>query len=151
MRTRKAHKLLSLLLTVCMVFSLLPASIWAEDTATATWTKTTIDKITSEDTVAITMTSADGNTTWVLPTAGEGKNNQPLAVSVTPEGDTLTTAGAASDYGWTLTQSDAGFTISSGDNYLYVTATNNGVRIGSTNRRLSDRTRQRRHPLSGRV
>ena len=132
MRTRKAHKLLSLLLTVCMVFSLLPASIWAEDTATATWTKTTIDKITSEDTVAITMTSADGNTTWVLPTAGKGKNNQPLAVSVTPEGDTLTTAGAASDYGWTLTRSDAGFTISSGDSYLYVTATNNGVRIGST-------------------
>ena len=130
MRKRKGSKLLSLLLSLVMVVSMLPVSIWAEDSASATWTKAELADITENDTVAITMTK-DG-TTWVLPTTGAGSKGQPLAVAAAVEGDTLTTAGAAADAGWTLAQSDAGFSISCANGNLYLTADNNGVRIGST-------------------
>ena len=130
MRKRKGSKLLSLLLSLVMVVSMLPVSIWAEDSASATWTKAELADITENDTVAITMTK-DG-TTWVLPTTGAGSKGQPLAVAAAVEGDTLTTARAAADAGWTLAQSDAGFSISCANGNLYLTADNNGVRIGST-------------------
>ena len=56
---------LSLLLAVVMVLSMVPAAVFATDTAT-TWTKVPFSAITAEDTVAITM-SKDG-VTYVLPT-----------------------------------------------------------------------------------
>jgi hypothetical protein len=130
MRKRTASKLLSLLLTACMLFSLLPASIFAEDTDTATWEKVAFEDIAADDTVAITMTK--GDTTWVLPTKGSGSNGQPLAVTGTVSGTALTTEGTASAFGWTAAKSDAGFTLHGPNGYLYVTATNNGVRIGDT-------------------
>ncbi len=129
MRKRTTSKILSLLLAACMLFSLFPVSIFAEDTDSATWTKTTLNEITSEDTVAITM-SKDG-TTWVLPTKGNGSQGQPLAVTGTVEGTTLTTQGASAEFGWTVSKSDTGCTFSCQNRYLYVTATNNGVRIGT--------------------
>jgi len=116
-----------------MVFSLLPVSIFAADGATATWTKTTLEEITSEDTVAITMTK-DG-TTWVLPTTGGGNNGQPLAVTGTVGEDTLTTEGYASAFGWTVTKSDESFSIQTKDGkslYLDKDGKNNCVRIGTT-------------------
>ena len=49
---------LSLLLAVVMVLSMVPAAVFATDSAT-TWTKVDFSAITAEDTVAITM-SKDG-------------------------------------------------------------------------------------------
>ncbi len=133
MRKRTTSKILSLLLAACMLFSLFPVSIFAEDTDSATWAKTTLDEITSEDTVAITMTK--GDTTWVLPTTGGGSQGQPLAVTGTVDGDTLTTGGYASALGWAVTKSDEGCAIRTRDgSYLYLDSAgkNNSVRIGST-------------------
>ena len=129
MRTRNAHKLLSLLLSLCMVFSLLPASIWAAEPATATWTKTDLSQITSEDTVAITMTK--GDTTWVLP--ANAATTGPAAIVATVSGDTLTTD--SGNYGWTISAVTDGYTIQNKDGkslYLDSKGKNNCVRVGDT-------------------
>ncbi len=118
---------LSLLLAVIMVLSMIPATVFATDTAT-TWTKVDFSAITAADTVAITM-SKDG-TTWVLPTTAAGSSEQPLADTATISDDTLTTAGDG--YGWTIEAVEGGYTIKTGESYLYITNINNGVRIGET-------------------
>ena len=120
-------RVLAMLLAVVMVLSMIPATVFATDTAT-TWTKVDFSAITAEDTVAITMTK-DG-TTYVLPTVGNGGSGQPLADAATVEGDTLTTAGDG--YGWTIAPTEGGYTISTEAGYLYTTNTNNGTRIGET-------------------
>ena len=118
---------LSLLLAVVMVLSMVPAAVFATDSAT-TWTKVDFSAITAEDTVAITM-SKDG-VTYVLPTTATGSSGQPMAEIGTVEGNTLTTAGDG--FGWTIAPIEGGFTIQCGDGYLYSTNTNNGTRIGET-------------------
>jgi hypothetical protein len=118
---------LSLLLAVVMVLSMVPAAVFATDTAT-TWTKVDFSAITAEDIVAITM-SKDG-VTYVLPTTAAGSSGQPMAEIGTVEGNTLTTAGDG--FGWTIAPTEGGYTIQCGDGYLYSTNTNNGTRIGET-------------------
>ena len=127
MRKRTASKLLSLVLSVCMLFSLLPASVFAEDTASATWTKTTLDAVTAEDTVAITMTASSGKT-YILPTAA-ATNTGPAAVEVTAEGDALA-FGTAAEYGWTIAPAaDGTWSITGPNGGLNVINSNNGVRV----------------------
>ena len=118
---------LSILLALVMVLSMVPAAVFATDTAT-TWTRVSFSAITAEDTVAITM-SKDG-VTYVLPTAGNGSSGQPLAEIGTVEGDTLTTTGDG--FGWTIAPTEGGYTIQCENGYLYSENTNNGTRIGET-------------------
>ena len=118
---------LAMLLAVVMVLSMFPVMAFAEGSAT-TWTKVSFSDITAEDTVAITM-SKDG-VTYVLPTVAEGTSEQPLAVTGTVEGNTLTTDGDG--YGWTIEAVEGGYTVRTGTDYLYTTNTNNGTRIGET-------------------
>jgi len=120
-------RVLAMLLAVVMVLSMIPATVFATDTAT-TWTKVDFSAITAEDTVAITM-SKDG-TTYVLPTTAAGSSGQPLAEAAAVEGDTLTTTGDG--FGWTIAPVEGGFTIQCENGYLYTTNTNNGTRIGET-------------------
>ena len=92
MKMKKLSKLLSLLLLVGMLFSMLPATALAAD-GDETWTKVGLAEVTAGDTVAITMSK--NGTTWLLPTKGEGGDGQPLAVTASVSGNTLTTANSA--------------------------------------------------------
>lgn len=125
---KRTTRCLALLLAVVMVLSVMPVAM-AEETAKTTWTKTTLSDIKEADTVAITMTK--GNDTWVLPTTGEGKRNQPLAIEVAVKGSTLTTSGS-NGFGWKIAATEGGYHIKTGSKYLYLTADNNGMRIGTT-------------------
>ena len=132
MRTQKRTRLLSALMALLMVFSLLPASALAADAA-STWEPVALADITPSDTVAITITDADG-AVWALPTAASGSKGQPLAVSAAVDDGKLTISGDQAGFGWTVAQkADGTYAIknASGSN-LYVTATNNGMRIGAT-------------------
>ena len=130
------NRVLALLLAVSMIVAMLPTMLFtvaAEETvSTSTWTKTELKDITSDDTVAITMTKDE--TTYVLPTTdnGDAEKPHPLADIATVAESTLTTNGAASAYGWTIVAVEGGYNIKVGDSYLYVIADNNGVRIGET-------------------
>ena len=131
MKGRTSKRILSALLSLVMLLSLLPVAAFADDSATtATWTKVAFSDITATDTVAITMTK--GDTTWVLPTTGEGSKKQPLADTATVADGKLTTSGGGNKYGWTITAVEGGYHIKTGDKFLYLTATNNGMRIGAT-------------------
>ena len=88
----KRGRILSWLLLVAMVLSLLPAAAFAEETTA--WSQIAFADITAEDTVAITMTDAEG-ITYVLPTVATGSNGQPMAETVTVTGNVLTTAAGA--------------------------------------------------------
>ena len=125
---KRTTRCLALLLAVVMVLSVMPVAM-AEGTAKTTWTKTTLSDIKEADTIAITMTK--GNDTWVLPTTGEGKRNQPLAIEVAVKGSTLTTSGS-NGFGWKIAATEGGYHIKTGSKYLYLTADNNGMRIGTT-------------------
>ena len=98
-------RVLALMLALVMVISMIPAAVFAEDTAT-TWTKVDFSAITAEDTVAITM-SKDG-VTYVLPTTAAGSSGQPMAEIGTVAGDTLTTNGDG--FGWTIAPTEGGYT-----------------------------------------
>ena len=125
---KRITRCLALLLAIVMVLSAMPIAM-AEGTAQTTWTKTTLSDIKEADTIAITMTK--GNDTWVLPTTGEGKRNQPLAIEVAVKGSTLTTSGS-NGFGWKIAATEGGYHIKTGSKYLYLTADNNGMRIGTT-------------------
>ena len=125
---KRTTRCLALLLAVVMVLSAMPVAM-AEETTQTTWTKTTLSDIKEADTIAITMTK--GNDTWVLPTTGEGKRNQPLAIEVAVKGSTLTTSGS-NGFGWKIAATEGGYHIKTGSKYLYLTADNNGMRIGKT-------------------
>ena len=129
MKGRTSKRILSALLSLVMLLSLLPVSVFATETeTTATWTKVALSDIAATDTVAITMTK-DG-TTWVLPTTGEGSKKQPLAVTATVADGKLTTSGG-DKYGWTITAVEGGYHIKTGSSFLYLTAANNGMRVWS--------------------
>ena len=131
MKGRTSKRILSALLSLVMLLSLLPVAAFADDSATtATWTEVAFSDITATDTVAITMTK--GDTTWVLPTTGEGSKKQPLADTATVADGKLTTSGGGNKYGWTITAVEGGYHIKTGDKFQYLTATNNGMRIGAT-------------------
>ncbi len=128
-KTRRIpRKLLSLLLTLGMILTMLPMSVWAEDTSSNTWTEVAWADITADDTIAITMTTS-GGTSYVLPSAAA--TNAPTATVVKLTSGTLTADPAT--FGWTITAVDGGYNIanSSGD-YLYLIKGNNCVRVGST-------------------
>ena len=125
--TRTSHKVLCIVLSVLMAFSVFSIVAAAADADAQTWTKVAFSEITSDDKIAITMTK-DG-TTWVLPAAST--SSLPAAVVAAVEGDTLTTD--AADYSWTVDEADGGYAITNADgDYLYTTAANNGVRVGNT-------------------
>lgn len=71
MKTPVRTRLLSALLSLVMLVSLLPVSVFAAEPEAGTWTKVELADITADDTVAITMTK--GDSTWVLPNNGDAK------------------------------------------------------------------------------
>ncbi|MBP3412720.1 MAG: S-layer homology domain-containing protein [Oscillospiraceae bacterium] len=125
----KKSRILSWLLIVAMVFSLLPAVSFAEGESTL-WKKVSLAEIQPSDTVAITMTKE--GTTYALPTVGAGSSGQPLAVVATTDGEVLSTAGAAEDFGWTIEAVEGGYNIHAANGQLYIVTGNNCVRIGET-------------------
>ena len=128
MKGRTSKRILSALLSLVMLLSLLPVSVFATETeTTATWTKVALSDIAATDTVAITMTK--DNTTWVLPNSA---TKQPMAFTGTVADGKLTTSGGGNKYGWTITAVEEGYHIKTGSSYLYLTAANNGMRIGGT-------------------
>ena len=98
----------------------------------STWTQVTdiAAAAASDKPIAITMTK--GTSTWVLPTTKVTSNPGPTAVTATVTDGKLNTTGAASDYGWTITESNGKYTITNEAGlYLYVTADNKGVRVNN--------------------
>ena len=130
MKQRRTSRFLAIVLLVAMMLSLMPTNVaFAEESTT--WTQTTLDEITADDTIAITMDLSDNGTTYVLPTAS-ATNAGPKAEAVTPDGTTLT-LGSAADYGWTIVPGgDGTYTITGPNGGLYVINNNNGVRVGGT-------------------
>ena len=128
MKTR-SKKLLALFLSIAMCLSMLPSVAFAADTDVTAWTKVSLDEITAEDTIAITMSTADGDT-YALPTVGGGAKGQPLAVAGTVTENTLTTIGTSADCGWTLTPEGGGYSIQADGKTFYTEAANDGLRIG---------------------
>ena len=125
MKQRRTSRFLAIVLLVAMTLSLMPTSLaYAEESST--WTQTTLDQITAEDTVAITMTA--NGTTYALPTAAV-TNEAPVAEVVSPDGSTLT-LGSAADYGWTITPGEGGtYTIAGPNGGINLINNNKGVRI----------------------
>ncbi len=126
---KQSRRVFSWLLILAMVLSMVPAMAFGA-TGTATWKPVDFESITSQDTVAITMTK--NGVTYALPTVGEGGSKQPLAYTATVAGDALTTPGSSADFGWNIMATEGGYYITAGGKYLYVTASNNGVRVGAT-------------------
>ena len=65
-----AKKVLSCLLIIALSFSMLPLTASAEESAATAWTKISLEDISRDDTVAVTMTK--DNVTYVLPHGREG-------------------------------------------------------------------------------
>ncbi len=128
MKHRRTSRFLAIVLLVAMTLSLMPTTLaFAEESST--WTQTTLDQITADDTVAITITA--NGTTYVLPTAAV-TSGAPAAPVVTQDGTTLT-LGSAADYGWTIEpQADGTYTITGPNGGINLINNNKGVRINGT-------------------
>ncbi|SDB22653.1 Chitobiase/beta-hexosaminidase C-terminal domain-containing protein [Pseudobutyrivibrio sp. YE44] len=102
---KMARRGLSLVLSLFMVFSLAFTDLsfvsYAEE-ANHIWTRVSLSDITSGDSIAITMTTSDGET-YVLPATSTSK--APAAVLGTVDGSSLTIAdGSDKDYAWSITK-----------------------------------------------
>ena len=108
-----ARRGLSLVLSFLMVASLASSDISFVSNAEETnhvWTKVSLSDITSSDSIAITMTTSDGET-YVLPNASSTKAG-PAAVLGTVDGSALTIeSGKDSDYAWTITKNTVEETV----------------------------------------
>lgn len=129
MKTPVRTRLLSALLSLVMLVSLLPVSVFATEPAPGTWTKVELADIKADDIVAITMTK--GDSTWVLPSNCDA-SAAAKAVTGTVSGNTLTTTEADS-FGWKIVKGTDSFQIvsASSGKYLYSTSSNNGIRQGT--------------------
>ena len=129
MKTPVRTRLLSALLSLVMLVSLLPVSVFAAEPEAGTWTKVELADITADDTVAITMTK--GDSTWVLPNNGDAKAAA-KAITGTVSGNTLTTSEKAL-FGWKVVKGADSFQLVSAatGKYLYSTSSNNGIRQGT--------------------
>ena len=129
MKTPVRTRLLSALLSLVMLVSLLPVSVFAAEPEAGTWTKVELADITADDTVAITMTK--GDSTWVLPNNGDAKAAA-KAITGTVSGNTLTTS-EKDLFGWKVVKGADSFQLVSAatGKYLYPTSSNNGIRQGT--------------------
>ena len=129
MKTPVRTRLLSALLSLVMLVSLLPVSVFAAEPEAGTWTKVELADITADDTVAITMTK--GDSTWVLPNNGDSKAAA-KAITGTVSGNTLTTS-EKDLFGWKVVKGADSFQLVSAatGKYLYSTSSNNGIRQGT--------------------
>ena len=129
MKTPVRTRLLSALLSLVMLVSLLPVSVFAAEPEAGTWTKVELADITADDTVAITMTK--GDSTWVLPNNGAAKAAA-KAITGTVSGNTLTTS-EKDLFGWKVVKGADSFQLVSAatGKYLYSTSSNNGIRQGT--------------------
>ena len=129
MKTPVRTRLLSALLSLVMLVSLLPVSVFAAEPEAGTWTKVELADITADDTVAITMTK--GDSTWVLPNNGDAKAAA-KAITGTISGNTLTTS-EKDLFGWKVVKGADSFQLVSAatGKYLYSTSSNNGIRQGT--------------------
>lgn len=110
-----ARRGLSLVLSLLMVVSCAYTDISFISKAEETnhvWTKVSLSDITSSDSIAITMSTSDGET-YVLPNASTGK--APAAVLGTVDNGSLTIeSGNDSDYAWTITKNTVEETVVAG-------------------------------------
>ena len=129
MKTPVRTRLLSALLSLVMLVSLLPVSVFAAEPEAGTWTKVELADITADDTVAITMTK--GDSTWVLPNNGDAKAAA-KAITGTVSGNTLTKS-EKDLFGWKVVKGADSFQLVSAatGKYLYSTSSNNGIRQGT--------------------
>ena len=129
MKTPVRTRLLSALLSLVMLVSPLPVSVFAAEPEAGTWTKVELADITADDTVAITMTK--GDSTWVLPNNGDAKAAA-KAITGTVSGNTLTTS-EKDLFGWKVVKGADSFQLVSAatGKYLYSTSSNNGIRQGT--------------------
>ena len=95
------------------------------------WNKVDLADIGSGDTIAITMTAANG-TSYALTSAG-GTSSAPTAKVVTVSGSTMT-SDTADAISWNIAQENGSLVIyvaGSTGAWLYSTNANNGVRVGT--------------------
>lgn len=126
--TNACKRMLAILLSVALCFSLVPASVFAES-GTVNWTKVKPEEIQPTDVIAITMTKE--GTSWALTNKG-GTKNAPIAPTVTVTVDTMTSIDK-DDISWNIEPAETGMVIhpaGATDTWLYSTNGNNGVRVG---------------------
>ena len=117
--------LLSMLLTVCGVWSA---------TAQTTWVKTDAASLQSNDVVVIV-----DQTSSTAMSNDKGTSAAPVATAVTLNGDkSQITSEVGASLQWVVTRdgNNYQFGVTGTENYLYCTNSNNGVRVGTNNNNL---------------
>ena len=101
--TRKALSLvLSFLMTLSVGLCNFPVASFAAEETNHIWTKVDLEDISADDSIAIAITTADGET-YVLPNAETSK--APVATLAKLDNGSLTIPGGNdSDYAWTITE-----------------------------------------------
>lgn len=101
--TRKALSLvLSFLMTLSVELCNFPIASFAAEETNHIWTKVDLEDISADDSIAIAITTADGET-YVLPNAETSK--APVATLAKLDNGSLTIPGGNdSDYAWTITE-----------------------------------------------
>ena len=81
MKTPVRTRLLSALLSLVMLVSLLPVSVFAAEPEAGTWTKVELADITADDTVAIMHTSMGDISIRFFPEAGPRPRPSPVPLA----------------------------------------------------------------------
>ena len=112
---------------------MLPLGALAEDASATAWTKVSLEEITPDDTVAVTMTKGGRN---LCPANGrEGRALRASGRYRRGQRHYADYRRGSSDYGWSITAVEGGYTLQTGGGYLYIDISgnkNNCVRIGET-------------------
>lgn len=133
-RANACKRMLAIILSVALCFSLVPVSVFAEPGA-VNWTKVSPEEIQPTDVIAITMTKE--GISWALTNTG-GTKNAPVAPTVTVSGDTMTSV-EKDEISWNIEQAETGMVIHPAnvtDTWLYSTNANNGVRVGKNENKV---------------
>ena len=133
MKNRLLKTFTSLVLTILMVISVMPAfAITIGAAGEPTYVKVGLEDIQSTDKIIIVSTHST-NGSFAM-SKDNGTSTAPKAVSVTVKNDTITTS--ATNILWNISNEDGNLTIypaGTTDTWLYCTNTNNGVRVSGKN------------------
>lgn len=134
MKNRLLKTFTSLVLTVLMVLSIMPAfAITIGADGGKTYEKVELADIKPTDTIIIVSTK--GTASYAMSNGNGTK--APTAVPVTVKNDTITTS--ATNILWNISNEDGNLTIypdGKTDKWLYCTSTNNGVRVGTNDNKI---------------
>lgn len=131
MKHTNTKRLLSWVLSVCMILTMFSGLSMTASAAGETWTKVELADVQANDKIVIVCTK--DKSTFALPYSN-GSAKAPAATPITVSGDAITSEVTA-EVQWNVTgNSTDGYTFCPAGNtteWLYCTSSNNGVRVGT--------------------